>query len=183
MIMQEGGQNVDNNGKDGNIIKEKKAFTPTDIRIFWSRVKKLKIILKTLKEGNSMMGACKAANIGIGTFWRWRNKPYAHSNFNDLIFKILDARNMMMEDAHYKAGMDGNVTAQMNWLYNRVGERWQDKRAVAQTNQNLNLTQNKISIEAIDESTIRRVAGNIGSLRKYGIIDAEVSTAEHKPVL
>lgn len=163
--------------QDIGIVNVKKSLEPYKRSItHWRMVRGLRSILKSLAKGGSIQSACKAASICPSTLWKWRRE---NPRIEKLICGVLDARNQTMEDAHYKSGIEGNVTAQMNWLYNRASDRWTDRRAVPQQINLTKVTSNKISVGEIDEAIIATVRGNLESLRKYGIIDATSVEDKH----
>jgi len=88
------------------------------------REKKKKAALESLAKGSSINQACKAAQIDKTTLWRWRKKS---KKFNDKVLTILDSRTQTVEDALYKAAIDGDVKAQIFWLKNRGYDRWRDR--------------------------------------------------------
>lgn len=84
-------------------------------------------ILESLRNGESIVTACKAAGIHPATFWRWRK---ADSELDAETEAAISSRVMIVEDALYANALKGNVTAQMFYLMNQASERWKDKRAV-----------------------------------------------------
>ena len=88
-----------------------------------TRIKK-ETFLKSLEKGTSISNACNAADINRVTAWRWRN---GSKKFNEKVLVILDSRTQIIEDALFKAGLKGNVTALIFWLKNRSRDRWRDR--------------------------------------------------------
>lgn len=82
-----------------------------------------KVILESLKNGASIVAACRAGGVDWHTFDRWRKRS---KRFNQQVIDILNSRTQVVEDALFKAAVDGNVTAQIFWLKNRAAERWRD---------------------------------------------------------
>ena len=85
---------------------------------------KIKTVLESLSKGTSFVKACKAADINQATFWRWRRQS---KKLNQQVLQVLDSRTQTVEDALYKAAVEGNVTAQIFWLKNRAPDRWRDR--------------------------------------------------------
>ena len=105
------------------------------------RFKKLKAIFKSLKGGTSISQACKAASVDVSTLWEWRR---ANERLDEKIHRIIESRIQMVEDALFKSAVDGNVTAQLAFLFNRDPKRWADKRALVN---NTIINQNKLSLK------------------------------------
>jgi hypothetical protein len=59
------------------------------------------------------------------TFYEWRNK---FPNFANLIKEDKEYCDNQVENALYKAAMEGNTTAQIFWLKNRRRLSWRDKQ-------------------------------------------------------
>lgn len=83
-----------------------------------------KVFLESLGKGTSIIVACKAADVGVVTIWRWRKEK----NFNDEVLAIFESRTQVAEDALYKNVLKGNVIAQIFFLKNRASGRWKDKQ-------------------------------------------------------
>jgi transposase-like protein len=89
-------------------------------------------VKSTLLKGwarNGLTNEQIAQNMGISkqTFYEWRNK---FSDFADLIKEDKDYADTQVENALYKAAMEGNTTAQIFWLKNRRRNNWKDKQDV-----------------------------------------------------
>lgn len=84
---------------------------------------KLKIVLKALKKGNPIYRACQMAGMDVITLWRWRK---AIPKLDERIKQFYDSRIALVEDALYKAALEGNITAQIFFLKNRSPDRWRD---------------------------------------------------------
>jgi hypothetical protein len=91
-------------------------------------------ILESLKNGGSIVAACKAASVDPSTFWRWRK---ADTVLDEDARQAIQSRIMVVEDALYKSALGGNVTAQMFFLMNRDPDTWKDKRAIFNSNTNI----------------------------------------------
>jgi hypothetical protein len=89
-------------------------------------IKKAKF-LELLSEGSRRGAAAKS--IGIS---RQIITEFAKDNeeFRNAIDEAEMDANEVVEDALYKAACKGNVVAIQVWLYNRVPDKWTDKRNV-----------------------------------------------------
>jgi hypothetical protein len=75
-----------------------------------------------------------------------------------------------MQRAFYRAGIGGNVTAQLAWLYNRKPHIWKDtKRVVVERNESISIevvhSVKQAAMEMIQEAGVR-------ALQPGGAIDA-----------
>lgn len=100
------------------------ATEATDIK---KRDLRAEAILESLKNGGSIIAACKAAQIHPATFWRWRQ---ADAELNKETEEAITSRVMVVEDALYNACIKGNPMCLMFFLMNRAGDRWKDRRAM-----------------------------------------------------
>lgn len=68
-----------------------------------------------------------AANIGISvaTLYNWKN---SNVEFFEVLKADRDYCDDQVENALYKAAMEGNTTAQIFWLKNRRRNDWRDKQ-------------------------------------------------------
>jgi hypothetical protein len=87
-------------------------------------------VKSTLLKGwarNGLTNEQIAQNMGISkvTFYEWRNK---FPNFANLIKEDKEYCDNQVENALYKAAMEGNTTAQIFWLKNRRRLSWRDKQ-------------------------------------------------------
>ena len=63
-------------------------------------------------------------DIVVSTLWEWRKKSPKISN----ALKIgKDEADIQVENALYKAALEGNTTAMIFWLKNRRSKEWRDK--------------------------------------------------------
>lgn len=85
------------------------------------RRKQMEVIVANIAEGTTIMAACEAADLGATrTFYEWlRDYP----KFKKAVDHAKESRMTIMEDAVYKTGVQGNVTAQFGWL-KRHSEHW-----------------------------------------------------------
>ena len=86
--------------------------------------KKIEAILRSLSQGSSIIKACKAVDINVATFWRWRQDD---EKLNKEVESIIASRTQIVEDVLYMAAIKGNITAQIFWQKNRASDRWADK--------------------------------------------------------
>jgi hypothetical protein len=85
------------------------------------RQKQMDVIVANLTEGTTIMAACEAANVGATkTFYEWL---HAYPKFRKAVDAAKESRMTIMEDAVYKTGVQGNVTAQFGWL-KKHSEHW-----------------------------------------------------------
>ena len=96
-------------------------------------------ILESLKNGGSIVAACKGAGVDPSNFWRWRK---ADSVLDQESREAIQSRIMIVEDALYKRALGtptvpGNTMAQMFFLMNRDPDNWKDKRAIFNSNTNV----------------------------------------------
>lgn len=84
-----------------------------------------KAFLDLLRKGVRRSHACKKVGISRTTLHKHIEKyPHFREKINDA---EMDA-NELVEDSLFKAALNGNVTAQQVWLYNRDPETWRDQR-------------------------------------------------------
>jgi transposase len=69
----------------------------------------------------------KNMEISLSTFYKWQNDS---SEFSELLKRDKDYADTHVENALYKAAMEGNTTAQIFWLKNRRRNNWKDKQDV-----------------------------------------------------
>lgn len=87
-------------------------------------------VKKTLLRGwarNGLTNDQIAENMHIdrSTLYDWLNK---YPDFADLIKEDKDYADTQVENALYKAALEGNTTAQIFWLKNRRRKEWKDKQ-------------------------------------------------------
>lgn len=99
--------------------------------------KYLKPILKSLKNGASIVKACEGAGINSMTLWNWRR---LNPKLDKLILGIRDSRICEVEDALFDNATKGtpampygNTSAQMYYLKNRSPDRWKDSHFAGST--------------------------------------------------
>jgi hypothetical protein len=87
--------------------------------------KKREVYFQALREGARRTAAAKAA--GISSEWVRRTRKDDPHFAEQESEAELDA-NERVEDAMFKSALEGNVTAMQVWLYNRMPDRWADRR-------------------------------------------------------
>jgi hypothetical protein len=89
-----------------------------------------KAYLEALRGGARRGAAAVSVGITRQTVWmeRTRNPEFAKAEED----AEMEA-NELVENALFQAAQSGNVTAAQVWLYNRMPERWQDKRNIQHT--------------------------------------------------
>jgi hypothetical protein len=92
----------------------------------WTEDKVKSTLLKCWAR-NGLTNEQIAQNMGISkvTFYEWRNR---FPNFANLIKEDKEYCDNQVENALYKAAMEGNTTAQIFWLKNRRRLSWRDKQ-------------------------------------------------------
>ena len=84
--------------------------------------------LDLLRQGGRRHAS--ARSIGISP-WTVVNRMNSDPKFAAEVEKAEMEANETVENALYEAALSGNVIACQVWLYNRMSERWKDKRAAA----------------------------------------------------
>lgn len=82
-----------------------------------------RIIIESLRNGATKTKACAEANIERMTFYRWMT---ISKSFRRRIEEAIEGQIGTVEDALYKAAVEGNVVAQKFFLCNRASDRWKD---------------------------------------------------------
>lgn len=101
-------------------------MTPRGVKKF----RQMRAVFKSIKAGVSIVQACKAANIDPSTLWDWRQKS---QRLDNLIYKIVDSRIQIVEDALFKKAAEGNVKACEMFLCNRSGGKWKTTQGINNT--------------------------------------------------
>lgn len=63
-------------------------------------------------------------HIAASTLYEWKKK---YSEISEALKEGKDLPDIKMENALYEAGINGNVTAMIFWLKNRLKNDWKDK--------------------------------------------------------
>jgi len=117
---------------------EENQENPYKIKAYKFTTKKKKEFLRLIRE-DGMRRSAALAEVGIT-----RQTLSAHIKDDPALADALDEaemdqaskKNEIVEDALFDAAESGNVTAIQVYLYNRVPERWSDKRNVQLTGSN-----------------------------------------------
>lgn len=91
---------------------------------------KRKAYLDLLASGGRRIASAIAVGVHIKTVER---AIQADPDFAEAVSHAEMAANQKVEDALYQSALNGNVTAQQVWLYNRDPHRWRDARRVEHT--------------------------------------------------
>jgi len=85
-----------------------------------------KLILLQGWARNGLTDEQIANNIGIArsTLWKWRQESEIISN---ALKSSKEEADLAVENALFKAALEGNTTAQIFWLKNRKANAWRDK--------------------------------------------------------
>ena len=83
--------------------------------------------LKALATGARRGAAAKSIGVSLQLVRMFRN---CHPEFALAELKAEDSANELVESALFNAACKGNVVAIQVWLYNRMPERWRDKRNI-----------------------------------------------------
>lgn len=87
-------------------------------------LKKIEVVLESIKNGTSIEKACNGAGIYRSTFYDWLRDSKENKDRYD---QLIDSRTLIVEDALFNNALKGNITAQIFWLKNRAPDRWQDR--------------------------------------------------------
>lgn len=88
--------------------------------------RKKAMYVRLLRAGWLRGAAAREVGVDRTTIWRWRK---ADPEFNRACEEAEQAAIEAVEDALYRAALQGNVTAIQVILYNRAPDRWADRRA------------------------------------------------------
>lgn len=64
--------------------------------------------------------------INVATLYRWKDE---HCEICEALKSGADVADFNVENALYKAAIEGNTTAMIFWLKNRKPKKWRDKPA------------------------------------------------------
>jgi hypothetical protein len=121
-------------------------------------------ILESLKNGGSILAACKGAGIHPATFWRWRKEDTELNSETEI---AIASRVMVVEDALYNECIKGNATLIMFFLMNRAGENWKDRRVAPNISANAIASAEAASGNA--NAARKRIARNMRILQGLGL--------------
>lgn len=90
----------------------------------WETEEKILLLQGWARNGLTNEQIASNMNIVVSTLWEWRKKSPKISN----ALKIgKDEADIQVENALYKAALEGNTTAMIFWLKNRRSKDWRDK--------------------------------------------------------
>lgn len=90
----------------------------------WEVEEKILLLQGWARNGLTNEQIASNMDIVVSTLWEWRKKSTKISN----ALKIgKDEADIQVENALYKAALEGNTTAMIFWLKNRRSKEWRDK--------------------------------------------------------
>ena len=90
----------------------------------WEAEEKILLLQGWARNGLTNEQIASNMDIVVSTLWEWRKKSSKISN----ALKIgKDEADIQVENALYKAALEGNTTAMIFWLKNRRSKEWRDK--------------------------------------------------------
>lgn len=90
----------------------------------WEADEKILLLQGWARNGLTNEQIASNMDIVVSTLWEWRKKSPKISN----ALKIgKDEADIQIENALYKAALEGNTTAMIFWLKNRRSKEWRDK--------------------------------------------------------
>lgn len=90
----------------------------------WEEEEKILLLQGWARNGLTNEQIASNMDIVVSTLWEWRKKSPKISN----ALKIgKDEADIQVENALYKAALEGNTTAMIFWLKNRRSKEWRDK--------------------------------------------------------
>lgn len=90
----------------------------------WEAYEKILLLQGWARNGLTNEQIASNMDIAVSTLWEWRKKSPKISN----ALKIgKDEADIQVENALYKAALEGNTTAMIFWLKNRRSKEWRDK--------------------------------------------------------
>lgn len=90
----------------------------------WEAEEKILLLQGWARNGLTNEQIASNMEIAVSTLWEWRKKSPKISN----ALKIgKDEADIQVENALYKAALEGNTTAMIFWLKNRRSKEWRDK--------------------------------------------------------
>lgn len=90
----------------------------------WEADEKILLLQGWARNGLTNEQIASNMDIVVSTLWEWRKKSPKISN----ALKIgKDEADIQVENALYKAALEGNTTAMIFWLKNRRSKEWRDK--------------------------------------------------------
>ena len=90
----------------------------------WEAEEKILLLQGWARNGLTNEQIASNMDVAVSTLWEWRKKSTKISN----ALKIgMDEADIQVENALYKAALEGNTTAMIFWLKNRRSKEWRDK--------------------------------------------------------
>ena len=90
----------------------------------WEAEEKILLLQGWARNGLTNEQIASNMEVAVSTLWEWRKKSPKISN----ALKIgKDEADIQVENALYKAALEGNTTAMIFWLKNRRSKEWRDK--------------------------------------------------------
>lgn len=90
----------------------------------WEAEEKILLLQGWARNGLTNEQIASNMDIVVSTLWEWRKKSPKISN----ALKIgKDEADIQVENALYRAALEGNTTAMIFWLKNRRSKEWRDK--------------------------------------------------------
>ena len=90
----------------------------------WEADEKILLLQGWARNGLTNEQIASNMDIVVSTLWEWRKNSPKISN----AWKIgKDEADIQVENALYKAALEGNTTAMIFWLKNRRSKEWRDK--------------------------------------------------------
>ena len=90
----------------------------------WEAEEKILLLQGWARNGLTNEQIASNMDIVVSTLWEWRKKSPKISN----ALKIgKDEADIQVENALYKAALEGNTTAMIFWLKNRRSKEWRAK--------------------------------------------------------
>ena len=91
----------------------------------WLTDEGLTLISGWARAGLNNEQIAKNIGVNISTFYAWQKK---HEEFSEVLKKSKEVADFEVENALYKSALEGNTTAQIFWLKNRMPDKWRDKQ-------------------------------------------------------
>lgn len=111
-----------------------------------------------IAKGYGRTKACEKIGITRQTF----SKHYQRNEtFRKAVIDAESSANDVVEMALYKTAIDGNVTAQQVWLYNRSPDRWMDRRNLRISGDQVApiKIESKVELEGLTDAQLRALVG------------------------
>lgn len=90
----------------------------------WETEEKILLLQGWARNGLTNEQIASNMDIVVSTLWEWRKKSPKISN---ALKTGKDEADIQVENALYKAALEGNTTAMIFWLKNRRSKEWRDK--------------------------------------------------------